>query len=667
MRINNITTDIQQSTPEQKKPFFMTKISLPTFGAHAKVDEFVKLYTEAIQKNDVPLLKRMIEERNWQGFYDCKAYIENFAKEMMSILTDGIYSTNQKIKDLFNDKNLFNLAKQYKDTSKLASEYGSFFHIAQIYFSNTQDEDSRKSIVEEIYNQIHNNIFNKSQNINKISQFPMSDLERYYSRGSDNAKREHVHETMKLRLQRIVSKNGDNTPEELLNCLNDLIMSPEILGIQYNDSRLIDKIANIPVNDENKEVISKIAQKLAKMELPDNKILRNAGIIAARNGNAELLKVFDSKHIYYKTLLQEPVKNFPQNVQEILDNAKINDETLTSYADNPEELEKYLAEHPNTGINSKDKNGETLAIKAVQARNLKTLELLAKHDDFDWNMLDKNRNNLLTQMLEFNSFELKLKKEYYTEFVEQLLQLLRELPRGKFNINHTNYAYFDVYLNKIELRHFCFFTECPRDLRNDIIAFEDFNPNLKLTKQNNSLIEDWASKDFKIFNNMLNHPNTDISPLLDPITIKKFEDKLEKWSDDHFSRKEDSNLMKSLQLLTSQGIDMEFVKDTKKIYDKNGMLDLNEIERFVNYSQFNNVKHTKFNIADENIAHLLVDISPDATNLNEIMDYMRVFEKIKQADFDFNLKDIMGRTPLEKAIESQNQVAINILTKYQTT
>lgn len=665
MIINSILprfNNIQQARSVEQPRLFKTNMPQPAKDVFIKQPSFrgvekggmyfTKLYTSALQRNDIPLLKKMIEDNNWQEFHDCKVKM-NFRNVMNIILTDGLFSTNQKIKDLFNDKNLYNLAKQYINITDMATEYGPPFQLLKIYFSMTEDPKQRKIIAEDSCYKIYKSKLEDYQKTNKLSQFPMSDLERYFMRTPESEQQEYVKEIMNVRLQRILSKNGDKTPEELLNCLNDLIISPEILEMQYDNSKLIDKIASIPANDENKEIISKIAKKLSEMKLPNNETFRNAGIIAAKNGNAELLKVLDSQHVYYRTNLQEEISSFPANVQEIISNAKINDEELISFANVPSALKIYLISHPNSGINSIDKEGNSLAIEAVKAKNFETLELLAEHDDFDWNMLDKNNNNLLTQLIDtYNNLSGLLMYEYHHSEVNKLLQFLRKLPQDKFDINHTNYSYLK-YFNNSSIQtpsYFCFYSECGHNMDDDIIAFPDFNPNLKLIGRRNSIME-WCSNIFYDFKKLLHHPNTDISYLLDPITI-----------DSLIYR---NNCESSLNYLHEFGTSLQFAKEAKTRYNENGMLDLKEIESFVNHPHFNQIMNTKFNIAEENIAHLLVDIHPDITNTSEVIDYIRIFETLSNKSFDFNQKDLLGKTPLDKARLCENKIAINILEKYQ--
>lgn len=644
--------NIQQKQPVRQERTLMIQpedefLKQPSFGAGPEVDYFVKVYSDAIKNNDVKLLKNLIEENNWKFYNYCRVF--DFKNEIRPLLETGRNSENQEIRDLFNDRNLSNLFSQYISSDRFVIDPGMFDY-AKIYFANTQDEDKRKVIANEMVDHIFldeavataegnifHNIFNPAHK--KLSIFPMTDYERFLLRNkNERLYSKKLHElTMNARLKSIISRNGIKTPEQLLNCLNDLVMSPEILEMKYKGKELIYRISDIPVNEENKETISKIAAKLSEMKLPDNETFRTAGVRAAYNGNEEVLKSFNSVGVHYRDKIGEPISKFPQNVHEVLNNAKINDSSLTSFVKYPDVIEDYLATHPNVDINSRDNDGDTLVLKAVKERNFETLEMLAKYDDVDWNAVDKDQKNVLMQMLKFAFGELK--SEYSTEFAQKLLKLLRELPRGKFDINYANYfSYGDEYCPiSNNICYGCFYTAS--NLKDDVLAFPDFNPTMRMPGNIWTILEH-ASFDSDLFKKVAAHPNCP------------------------------TNLVTTLgqELVLASRIaddpDLQVIKQINDIYDKNGSLDLDEIEKFINYHGKRTTNDHRFNIVNENIAHLLVDILPDMNNPVEMEKYTQLFENLHNTKFDFNAKDIFGRTPLDKAIECENEIAFNILLNY---
>lgn len=591
------------------------------------------LYSRALDSENLPLLKMMIEDNNWQGFVYHPLASYQFGSEEYPIIRKGQNSENPEIKALFNDEHLYKLLSQYNNIYYTAiDDYNEFFDFALIFYTQTQDAGMRKMIAENMVYTILDSNLDSSLKSDKISEFPMTEYERELLKWAYNDEKNIIRASMMKRMEKILSKNGSETPEELLNCLLDKSMSQELLELPYNNIVLINRIANIPVNDENKEIISKIITKLSEMRLPDNEKFRHAGITAAKNGNLELLKLFESKHIHFINNLNEPISNFPENVQQLLKNSKVNDSELTNFIRYPKAIEKYLAQNPAVDINSRNQYGDTLALSAVKAYDLNTLKVLAERDDFDWNIVDSNGNNVLTHVLS-NS-------DYNSEFITELIKILRQLPSGKFDINHVYYK-TGVPYNALISYHAASFVD-------DIISFPNFNPNQKL-RGDDTLLQQYIGY-FELFEKLFNHPDADVAALADKEVLNKL-------------KKSDRTDPRCLRLI-SEHCDKQFAQKIKDIYDENGFLELDEIEKFVNYDALSNIMNTKFNIAGENIVHLLVEIFPDILNPMEIKTYYQILEKLKQADFDFQLTDDLGRTPLDKAIECENEVAIDLLKGY---
>ena len=102
-----------------------------------------------------------------------------------------------------------------------------------------------------------------------------------------------------------------------------------------------------------------------------------------------------------------------------------------------------------------------------------------------------------------------------------------------------------------------------------------------------------------------------------------------------------------------------------KQYEVNGFLTPKEIKEFVSYENFDSIADTKFNVIGENIARLLVDIFPDVTKPKELRLISEIVNTLKQNNFDFNMKDELDRTPLDQALEAENDVIADLLRTYQ--
>lgn len=375
------------------------------------------------EANNYQLLKILVEDMNWKLFTDYSLNDMLFAAT--SLQNDG----REEIKKVLSNENICNLIKQYNREIVLEELIQDPELCVSYYYSLPEAEreefgDSIAIAFLEMYEPLSKNI---------MPEIPMTNTERELLNNEDTYKylKENIKDILEQRLEKVIKRNGAETPQQLLGCVSDRVMSAELLTLEKNS--LINKIAKIPVTEENNAIISQIIEKLNGFSrIPDNEEFRNAAIIASTNGNIELLKFFNSKGIHYINNLQEPLNNFRQEAHEILKNAKINDPEIIENCDDLDELEEYLTSHPKSDINSKNDNGESLISIAIQNRRMDILKFLAKRDDVDWNITNKNFDNILAQLLS-RSVDSEL------TFQTKVMKLLRELPESKFDLaNESN-------------------------------------------------------------------------------------------------------------------------------------------------------------------------------------------------------------------------------------
>lgn len=605
------------------------------------------IFKDAIDNENVPLLKTLTQDDNWHLFLYHTMDSPEFKQNQLPIIRQGQKSKNPEIKELFNDKNLYNLLAQYKHIyTTVLDDSDCMFDLGMTYLYNAP-ERKQKIIAENMAEKILNNSRYCSKTVELLSDIPLTsyELNELYKKkigrlaqGADKVK-----EAISLRVKKIIKRNGFDTPKQLLACLNDRVMTPELLDLPYKEYTLIDKIAQIPVREENKAILSQIMEKLSKIKhLPDNDIFRRAGITAAKQGNVELLKFFDSKHVHFANELVEPLTKFPEEVRNILKNAKINDTNILDYSSYIILVKNYLKTHPNIDINSRDKNGNSLISLAIKFKSLDKIKMLAERDDVDWNLVDEEGNTPLMQLLtrsERNDDDSRLK------FKKKVLEILRELPKGKLDVNYINPKGFNgntAPFTALTMPLLYFDTEY--DLIDDLLKFPDIDTNLNPAASTPLWLK--FIDVFNTFKKLYEHPNTDIS-------LIKAED-IDKVLND---RRIDPRVNQYLKEQT----DATFIKWAKNLYENNGMLTLDEIEKFVNYENFRAIKNTQFNVFGENIAHLLTDIFPDIDNPKEFTQIRRIVDKLKDSGFDFQAKDELDRTPLEKAIEGENKIIAEVL------
>lgn len=610
----------------------------------------LRIYENAIYNDNVPLLKALVQDTNWLLFRYHSINDPVFERNDLQIIRQGQKSQNPEIRELFNGKNLYNLLNQYQYIyTTVVYDADSMFDLGMVYLYETPDKNKRKDIGNEMVIRILEHGFgNKAELISEIplSTYELKQLNRA-KKGMYASHEDIIKQAINMRIEKIIKRNGVDTPENILSCLNDRLMTPELLEQSYQNFTLIDKITNIPVTEKNKPIISQIVAKLAETEqLPDNTLFRRAGITAAKQGNVELLKLFESRHIHFANYLDEPIDNFPKEVQGILRNAKVNNMDILAFIDYPSYLETYLKEHPNVDINSTDHHGNTLVSHAINSKSLATLKVLATRDDVDWNVTDIDGKTPLMQLLtrtNRNSSDLEYKK--------QVLEILRELPKGKLNVNYINPNGFESYTGAYTaLTEVLFYPDGEYELLDDLLKFPDIDTNLN--PQSDMPLCLSCVSDFKTFKKLYEHPNTDISLI----------------KDEHFEKLRNNEHVRfdyQINRYLKEQSDKMFAKWAKNLYEKNGILTVDEIEKFINYENFSDIANTQFNVFGENIAHLLVDIFPSIDNPKELGQIAQIVRKLKENNFDFNLKDELDRTPLDKAIEAENNIIADLLRRYQ--
>lgn len=614
------------------------------------------MYNDAIQNDNVPLLKTLIKDTNWGLFKRHELNDRKFNYNELNIIRDGQDSNNPEIKELFNGKNLYNLISQYNYIYSLVRyDMDTMFDLIMVYLYETPDSNERSQKADNIAATILDNgtHYYKEDGAEYLSEMPLTNYERnVFKQYYNDSQKQIVQKAIKMRVEKIIQRNGIDTPEQILACMNDKIMTPDLLTVLYRDFTLLDKIAEMPVTKDSKPYMSKIIEKLSETSnYPDNDMYRGAAIKAAKQGNAELLKFFDSKHVHFANALREPIDRFPENVREILENAKVNDTELLQYAKFPKFIESYLKVNPKSDINSKTPAGESLLSLALKLKSMEALKTLAKRDDVDWNITNENGDNLLMQILDFWGRDFYDRNANHDlDFKKKAIKLLRELPDGKFDVNYINKA-GSLHHEKpyTALSKLFTFHEQEYQLFDDILKFKNIDTNLDPTSGRPLILH--AVSDVDYFKKLFLHPNTDTTLIKD----EDFEQFKERGSRiDHGV----------IQFLKKQE-DKAFVNIMKKRYEENGMFELEEIKDFVNNDKFAPFANTKFNIFGENIAHLLTDIFPDMTNPTELKLVYDIVEKLSESKFDFQMKDELGRTPYEKAVEGENVVIADLLEKYQ--
>ena len=367
---------------------------------------------DIVEENNLPLLKLLVEDLNWKHF--TRFSLTDMFFVASSIQHDG----NEEIKEILSNKNIFNLLRQYP-TEDVVSELIEEPEMFASYHYNLP-EDQRELFEDYAVDKVLDNMENTY--MDSITSIPMTNREREILNDEEGSewKKGDVNDILNRRLEKIIERNGCETPQELLACVSDRVMSSELLTRQNS---LINKIAQIPVTEENKPIILQIIEKLNEFDrIPENEELKKARPIAAKQGNTELLKFLFN--------MNESLSEFSIDLHK-----KINDPELIENSDDIDELEEYLSAHPNSDINSKTYNHKSLISTAIQNRRIDILKFLAKRDDVNW-------HRTLVQLLDWPS-------EYNLKFQSKVLKFLRNLPEEKFNFKEEIKEYYSLHNNKL--------------------------------------------------------------------------------------------------------------------------------------------------------------------------------------------------------------------------
>lgn len=598
--------------------------------------ETMNLHQKAIDNENIPLLNIL--------FKDLKAYyvkiLENeytpFEGPRLELIMRGRHSNNSKVREFFTGENLYNFTSDYeRPEGLLYYKDDEYKQVGLEIIEHTKPLSKKMTFINKYAEDAISHRYEFA--LSSLSSLPMSYPERKAILTNDKESPKYIYaaKIMNERFQKMVYRNAFDSPMNFLNCLKDSVMTEELLTYPFEGTTLIEEIANIKLDSNNKKIMSEILKELSKINLlKDNESYRTAALISAERGNIELLKFFDDRHVHFANSFTKPINEYPLEAQDILKSAKINDPKILEFQE-LQELEEYLQNHPEADINSFGPNQETLLDK-VLAGNIEILKMLAKRDDFDWNMVNGVGDNFVIQLLRRTSDD-----ENY-EFAIQVLEILRELPEGKFDINYLNSdTALSLVAKNFHLRH--------NGLLDELLKFKDIDINYNPFGDVPLAFE--IHHDIDSFRKIYLHPNTNRASIDIKAIVKALSAK---------------NLIPSdevMDIIENQ-VDYDFIDNVKKLYDKNGMLTLDEIEKLVNYENFSRFVDEKYNIVGENIGHFIAETFIEPNDIKSYKKLIKILEKLKASGYNFNSKDDLDETPLDKAIEGENEIVADLLRDY---
>lgn len=298
--------------------------------------------------------------------------------------------------------------------------------------------------------------------------------------------------------------------------------------------------------------------------------------------------------------------------------------------------EKYLAklkEFAHIDINSRNFAGDTLITKSAKSdgRFLKTLMQMEKRGEIkgiDWNATDRNGDNIIMLALEGSS----------RSFVNTLnmLDCIKTLAEeDKIDVNYINnqrgYSLMDCAIKK-------------QSLIMEILALK----GIDITKTFFTPIVQQAI-DFNvpkpIFEQIVYHPSMDMS-IYDTRKLYQYIDRNIR------DKREGTNYKNTIE----NTLKIQNVKTTRKYYQENGILTLNQIEHHVKNTNCQAALNLPLNDIGENIGHFIAETYVDPTDTKSIRKVNEIITELQRNGFYFWKEDDIGRTPLMIALEAENLI-----------
>lgn len=105
--------------------------------------------------------------------------------------------------------------------------------------------------------------------------------------------------------------------------------------------------------------------------------------------------------------------------------------------------------------------------------------------------------------------------------------------------------------------------------------------------------------------------------------------------------------------------DRNFQELYRGAYDKNGTFTLDEMERIVDYRNFKKFVNARINIVGDGFGHLLSDI--EVKTPEELKKLKKIIKRMQESGYPFNKVNDLNQTPLDRAIEAENQPVENLI------
>ena len=648
----------------------------------------LELYGCAINKKNIPLLKFLTEDLKLKPYDMSSHAYDNNCHEICTAgkeILKGREHKDPEIRQFFDDEHLYQLFLSSDEQNKLrygaAPLQSTTYDIAR----HLHDDKGLALLMKAVINS-EKGSFEKNIILNNIikgldspygdseiryilaAEFPVAPIERNMNspvlRLESRTIGEYYPQYMRataIRAENLFKKyaiDDEFTIDGLKKCLDDSVMSPEVLIQRGSKSSVLEEISKIQVDETNKADMKEIVQKIKDMKyLKYNwELLRDIASNAAEHSNADLLQFLKEMHIDLSLACRRFKKssNVSNEVRQILSDVKSYEYNLVEYSHyNSVEAFRSFAKtkFKDIDVNSRDDNGSALLLEAAKNGNVDLIRELKNIPDVDWNITDSVGKNVLMHAIDY---ALKDPKK-----AEEIIDILKTLPKDKFDINYINYcanfiAPYPHTAIQYRLAH-----NLSGDLLKKLLEFP--NADVNVHAPNSVPTAYIPCLNYKPEQLKLLIENSNIDTLA-PYKGQTLRQHLFSWK--LFPRIGSVSDAEPFERLLDSKANNIFVNKMKKIYDNEGTFTIEQINDFLNYGQIEKIKDKPINSIGERISHFIAEIFPDAENPDEVLELTKLFEKLKEKEVDLDALDEIGRSPMRKAIEADNFIVAKLFKDY---
>ena len=316
-------------------------------------------------------------------------------------------------------------------------------------------------------------------------------------------------------------------------------------------------------------------------------------------------------------------KTEESNNENITNNEKIQSEKIfeiENFIDNIMLLEEFFKLNPNIDINSKNKNGDTIILKAIRENNYKILHKLKQFETaglingINWNAVDSNgKNGLMLAIEQINSREIKyLKERHYIEEESKYRDSDEKRRKDKYNVekinNLLNWGVNPNYINR-KTKFDKFYCTPLQEMIfvNNSAAIEamlkfpktDINISHSNTPPSIFLLDDYDTYCYATFKNMVEHRTFDFNKEYNGKNIYE-----------HLSSSDFYDQKDMLEII-ERTITQNAREKLKKYYQEKGEFNLEQLYEYLNLPLNSRGIEEPLNEIKQNIVHFVASVYVD--------------------------------------------------------